>query len=176
MDFAAALQRLAERLAESGADWAVVGGLALAVHGAGRLTHDVDIVTERWAQAGLVDYLEGVGYETLHRSEGYSNHAHTDPSLGRIDVVYVGDRTAERLFGEALETEIFPGVRARVPRPEHLVAMKVLAAANDPSRRIQEMADIVSLLRATGLEAERVRTYFERHGLADAWEGIRRAL
>lgn len=38
---------LGAHLGAEGVPWAVVGGLALAAHGAGRLTHDLDIVTER---------------------------------------------------------------------------------------------------------------------------------
>lgn len=74
MDFAAALRRLGDHLDAADARRAVIGGLALAVRGAGRLTHDLDIVTERRAQDGLIAFLESLGYETLHASDGYSNH------------------------------------------------------------------------------------------------------
>ncbi len=176
MDFADALQRVSNYLASVDAKCAVVGGLALAVHGAGRLTDDVDIATESWVQVSLVEHLESLGYETLHRSEGYSNHAHEDSARGRINVVYLNPPTARDLFGESITSEIFPGVVVQVPRPEHLVAMKVLAAKNDPGRRLREMADIAALLGATGLAAESVRQYFERHDLIDEWERVRDSL
>ncbi len=176
MDFARVLREAAACLAAHQADWAVIGGLALAVHGAGRLTLDVDIAAERRAQDFLVAHLESLGYETLHRSDGYSSHAHPVAEMGRIDVVYVDPPTAKDLFGEAEESEIFPGVVAKVPRPEHLVAMKVLAAKNDPSRQFQELADIVELLRATGVDAESVRVYFERHDLLDEWKRVNASL
>ena len=176
MDFAKALHLLEAHLEAEGADWALIGGLALAVHGAGRLTHDVDIATETRVQGTLVDFLEAAGYETLHRSKGFSNHVHADPELGRIDVAYVDSSTAQQLFGDAHEAEILGGVVAKVARPEHLVAMKVLAAKNDPGRRLQEMADVVALLRASGLDAQSVRAYFESNDLLDAWEQIRDSL
>ena len=176
MEFASVLKRVGAQLESVGADWAVVGGLALAVHGAGRVTTDVDIAVERWAQGALVEFLESVGYETLHVSEGYSNHAHEDPAMGRLDVVYVDASTADDLLGGAATFEIFPGVRAKVPCAEHLVAMKVLAAKNDPGRRLQEMADIVALLRAKELGADSVRRYFERHDSIDTWEQVRDSL
>lgn len=176
MDFAGALQRLGDHLDGAEARWAVIGGLALAARGAGRLTHDLDIVTVRHAQGGLVAFLESLGYETLHVSEGYSNHAHSDPTFGRIDVVYVDDDTSRKLFTEADEVEIFTGLRARVPRAEHLVAMKVLAASNDPRRRLQEMADILDLMRACEIAPGDVRQYFERNDLLDDWEKIRDSL
>lgn len=176
MDFANALKRLAAHLSAGGSPWAVIGGLALAAHGAGRLTHDLDVVTERRVQDDLIAHLESLGYETLHVSAGYSNHAHTDSSMGRIDVVYVDGETSRSLFGEAREEEILPGVRVQVPRAEHLIAMKVLAAKNDPTRRLQEMADVVALMRACSIDPITVRQYFARNNLLDAWEEIRDSL
>lgn len=176
MDFAGALQRLGDHLNAADARWAVIGGLALAARGAGRLTHDLDIVTERRAQGGLLGFLESLGYETLYVSDGYSNHAHGDSGLGRIDVVYVDEDTARTLFAEAEEVEIFAGSKALVPRAEHLIAMKVLAAHNDPTRRLQEMADIADLMRACGIAPEGVRQYFERNDMLDDWEKIRDGL
>jgi len=176
VDFAGALQRLGDHLAAARTRWAVIGGLALAARGAGRLTHDLDIVTERSARDGLIAFLESLGYQTLHASEGYSNHAHGEPRRGRIDVVYVDEDTACTLFAEADEIEIFPGSAAPVPRAEHLIAMKVLAARNDPTRRLQEMADIADLMHACGIAPDDVRQYFERNDLLDDWERIRDSL
>lgn len=176
MDFANAVERLAKQLEAANTPWAVIGGLALAAHGAGRLTYDLDVVTESGAQADLIQFLESLGYETLHVSRGYSNHAHLDPEMGRIDVVYVDGETSRQLFSEAGKHELFPGVDAFVPRPEHLVAMKVLAAKNDPTRRLREMADIAGLMRACGLDPAAVRQYFERYELLDDWGQIRDSL
>jgi len=176
VDFSNALKCLTAHLSGEGTSWAVIGGLALAAHGAGRLTHDLDIVTERRAQDGLIAHLESLGYETLHVSAGYSNHAHADPSMGRIDVVYVDGETSQALFAEVGEEEILPGLRVQVPRAEHLIAMKVLAAKNDPTRRLQEMADVVALMRARSIDPSMVRPYFERNDLLDAWEEIRESL
>jgi hypothetical protein len=176
MDFAKALRIVASGLEDVEAPWAVIGGLALAVHGAGRFTRDLDIVTEYRVQDHLISHLETLGYGTLHRSRGYSNHVHSDAEKGRIDVVYVEGETARILFSEAERREILPGLEALVPKPEHLVAMKVLAAKNDPTRRLQELADIAGLLRARGIAPDVVRPYFERHGLLKDWEEIRASL
>lgn len=176
MDFAGALQRLGEYLDAGEISWAVIGGLALAARGAGRLTYDLDIVTERCAQDGLIDFLDSLGYETLHVSEGYSNHVHQNPAHGRVDIVYVDDETSRKLFAEADEVEIFTGVKALVPRAEHLIAMKVLAASNDATRRLQDLADIAALMRICNIAPGDVRQYFERNNLLDEWDKIRGSL
>lgn len=90
--------------------------------------------------------------------------------------VYVDDDTSRKLFAEAEEVEIFAGSTALVPRAEHLIAMKVLAARNDPKRRLQEMADIAALMRACRITPDVVRHYFERNDLLDEWERIRESV
>jgi len=62
--------------------------------------------------------------------------------------------------------------KAARPRAEHLIAMKVLAAKNDPTRRLQELADIVALMRACGIDPGTVQRYFARNDMLDAWEEI----
>jgi len=56
--------------------------------------------------------------------------------------------------------------------PEY--AMKVLAMKNDPSRALQEMADIQHLLELPKIDEAEVRGYFERHGLIEAFHEIKR--
>jgi hypothetical protein len=70
--------------------FAVVGAFGLAAYGRARATVDLDVATEAGVQPRLVAFLESLGYETLHVSEGYSNHLHRDPLLGRVDLIYVG--------------------------------------------------------------------------------------
>jgi len=45
------------------------------------------------AQAAMIQFLESLGYETLHRSTGYSNHRHAEREMGSVDLVYVRDET-----------------------------------------------------------------------------------
>ena len=79
----------------------------------------------------FMDFMESKGFETLHRSQGYSNHRHLDPDVGRVDLVYVGGKTAARLFADTSHHETSSGLSIPVPRPEHLIAMKVLAMKNE---------------------------------------------
>jgi hypothetical protein len=172
MDFGAVLAELAATLERGGHRYAVIGGVALAALGLARTTLDLDLVTEAAAQDDAVRWLEERGYETLHRSAGYSNHVHRDPRLGRVDLVYVGGDTAERLFAASRELAGPGGTRIPVPHPEHLVAMKVLAMKNDPGRRFQELADIRFLLRLPGVDREAVRQHFLRHGLLEHYDAL----
>ncbi len=172
MDFRRALILVSEFLEREGHFYGVVGALALQSYGLARLTQDLDFVTEAASRDKLVAFLEAQGYETLHVSSGYSNHLHSDPTKGRLDVVYVDGETGRKLFAGCKVRAVGAGVRLPVPRPEHLAAMKALAMKNDPSRTLQEMADVRFLLGLPGVDRDEVEGYFRRHGLKERFDEI----
>jgi hypothetical protein len=175
VNFAGVLDRVEAMLAPGAWRWATAGGVALSAYGHPRLTLDLDIVTERAAQDTVVASLEAAGYATLYRSTGFSNHRHPDPEWGRVDFVYVDGDTANRLFA-AMRTLPGPaGRELRVPRAEHLIAMKVQAMKNAPERQWQDMADIAYLLTLPGIDRDEARGYFVKAGLTDRWEAMARA-
>ena len=174
MNFATALDRVEAVLSVGGWRSAVAGGIALAAYGNPRVTLDLDIVTEWPAQDTLVPALESAGYATLYRSSGFSNHLHPDREWGRVDVIYVQNDTADRLFAGARVVDGPAGRSIRVLRPEHLIAMKVQAMKNAPERRWQDMADIRYLLDLSGVDRDEARGYFEKAGLIARWEELER--
>ncbi len=166
------LEMIAGHLESEGHPVALVGGLGLAALGLPRATLDLDLLVPAEAQGGLIEFMEERGYETLHRSSGYSNHLHPDESLGRVDFVYVRGETRDRVFSSAVEISGPDGIGVLVPLPEHLAAMKVLAMKNDPGRRLQELADIARLLELPGVDREEIQQYFERHGMTEEWREL----
>lgn len=166
------LRRLKDHLDARGQPWLLVGGHALAAYGWARATLDLDLLVPGEAQAELVDFMEKLGYETLHRSTGYSNHLHQAADFGRVEFVYVRGDTRRELFAAAQQAIGPQGIPVLVPKAEHLIAMKVRAMASDPSRRFQEMADIAALLAATPVDQNEVRGYFERAGLLESWHEL----
>jgi hypothetical protein len=152
--------------------FAVVGGLALLAYGAPRATFDVDLLAPRGTQHDLVAFLEARRFATLSVQAGFSNHQHEDPALGRLDVIYVSGTTADAVFAGCAPRTIAPGFDVPVPRPEHLVAMKVQAFAKDRSR-YSDLADLQFLLALPELDQGQARSYFESAGLSGYYEELR---
>lgn len=174
MDFGRVLETVGGFFERTGFHHAIVGAFGLHAYGLSRGTFDLDFVTQSEAQAQVVAFLESLGYETLHLSAGYSNHLHALTALGRLDMVYVSGETSERLFREC---RTMPGPGGRpilVPRPEHLAAMKVQAMKNDPRRTLGEMDDIRFLLGLPGVDEQEIRGYFERAGLQERYDDLKR--
>jgi len=172
MDFSRVLDAVIGFFDREGTPYALIGGLAMAAHGMPRTTLDVDVVVPAEVQTGLVGFLEGLGYETLHLSSGYSNHHNPDPAMGHVDVVYVRGETSRELFAARRWVAGHGGRRLAVLRPEHLAAMKVFAMKNDPSRTFRELEDIRFLLTLDGVDRDEVKGYFEKHGLGHRHDEI----
>ena len=176
MDFVAALETIATFFDEQEHRYALIGGLALAAFGHTRATLDLDLVVDRDCQSEIIDFMESLGFDTLHRSQGYSNHSHADSAMGRVDFVYIQGRTSEELFGGVTLVEGPGGRKVPVPKAEHLIAMKVLAMKNDPERTFQELADIRNLMVRPGVDRKVVREYFKRHNLEERFDELESSL
>jgi hypothetical protein len=176
MNFGSVLTTITDFLAGRGHRSAVIGGVALVSYGLPRTTLDLDFVVDAEVQEDLVRFLEELGYRTLHRSSGYSNHEHPDASWGGVDVLYVRGETSEKIFADSRSQPGPQGLAIVVPKPEHLAALKVQAIKNDPTRTFQDLADIRFLLQLPGVDRREVREYFERHGLEARFDEIQKSL
>ncbi len=173
MDFGRSLSLVAEIFDRHGRPFALAGAAALAAYGITRSTVDLDFVAESSFQDAVVAELEALGFRTLHRSPGYSNHAHPTAELGRLDFIYVDEDTARRIF-ESTRTASVAGREVRVPRAEHLAAMKIQAIKNDPTRTYQDLADVRLLLGLPGVDHAEIRAYFEKAGLGERFDELER--
>ena len=172
MQFDEVLRTFAEFFESAGFRYAVAGGLAIHAWGRSRTTHDIDFVVDGAVQAGVLAFSESIGYRTLHVSSGYSNHEHPDESFGRVDFMYVYGTTADRVFAEASQRLVAGEAEAPVPKPEHLIAMKVQAIKNAPKRVSVDVPDIEFLLTLPDIDRKAVRDYFDRAGLLRIYDVI----
>jgi hypothetical protein len=172
VNFANVLQTVVQFLDSHGTRHAVIGGVAIAMYGHPRTTLDLDLIVEAVIQEDLIRWLESLGYQTLHRSSGYSNHAHPEPSWGELDFVYAQGETAEKLFSGCRMSPGPGGLTVPVPRPEHIAALKVTAMKNDPARTFREQEDIRFLLSLPGVDRREVQGYFERYGLKERFDEL----
>jgi hypothetical protein len=172
VDFVAVLNDLVPFFEKRKIRYAVIGGVGLGGYGMARATVDLDFVVDAEAQEDIIRFLESLGYRTLYRSTGYSNHQHSAPERGGVDLVYVRESTSGRIFGGVRILDGPGSMKIPVPRPEHLIAMKVLAMKNDPARTYQDMADIRFLLSLPGVDREEVRAQFEKQGLLERYREL----
>lgn len=161
MNLSAVLDRVARLLREQDVEFAVIGGLALAAHGAPRATIDLDLLVGGENADRLHQILAALGYEPLHRTENVANYASREPADGRVDVLFVRRPRGRAILSRARALPILQREDLRVVDASDLIGLKVQSSSNDPMRRRTDMADIEQLLRrAPNLDLDRVREYF----------------
>jgi hypothetical protein len=175
MDAARVLTLLRPHLDATGTRWMLAGGLALVAWGSTRTTADTDLLVDDESRQALLERLRRAGFEVLQDADGFTNLLHTDREIGRLDLIWVEGETSRRVFAAAVE-RIGPDAAALlVTAPEHLVAMKVKAIREQPTRVFRDAEDLRILLSLPDLDQNAVRATFERAGLGELHARIKAA-
>ena len=151
------IEEVVATLNAMGAQFALIGGLALASHKVIRATQDVDLLTDADIADQIDTALKKLGYSCAHRSTEAANYLRGDE---RVDFLFASRPIARRLLTDATEHTTMFGV-LRVISTEGLIGFKLQGLVNDP-RRTQDLEDIRALLRANRatLNMSEVREYF----------------
>jgi hypothetical protein len=152
-------------------DYAVIGGFALYGFGYVRATRDIDFVIRLENQNQVLDYLIGLGFETINCSSAFSNHVHPIGGL-QIDLMYVTGGTADQIFSSVQRRIIFKERKFPVVSAEHLIAMKLFAASNNPERRFRDLADIKEILKNAEVDKGTIRKLFGKYKMEEYYGAI----
>ena len=159
MDLRSVLLEIQTALDDARIDYALIGGLALAAHGAGRATVDLDLLADGERADDVDRLLLAHGYQCIHRNDHVGNYASEDARRGRIDFLFVS-----RDYGRAMLRRSRPhpilGRSIAVVDASDLIGLKVQSSSNDPSRMRRDLADIERLLQTGELDPDRIREYF----------------
>jgi len=170
-----ALHRITARLRELNIPHAVVGGMALFLHGYERFTRDIDILVTRPGLEEIHRRLEGLGY--VPPFEGSKNLRDAEFSV-RIEFLVTGEYPGDGkpkpvAFPDpsAVVTEIagIPCVNLKT-----LIELK-LASGMSSIERAQDIADVVNITKAHRLPrdfGEQLNPYV-RPKFEEIWDGIR---
>jgi len=159
MDLRSVLLEIHTALREASIAHALIGGLALAAHGAGRATSDLDLLADGDRADDVDRILREHGFESLRRTENVANYVAATPVRGRIDFLFAR-RAHGRAMLERAALHTILGAAIRVVDASDLIGLKVQSSSNDPSRRYLDLADIDRLLRRGQVDLARVREYF----------------
>ena len=171
MNFSSVLAEARSAFESEAIRFALAGGVAVAAYGVQRSTLDLDLVVAGVDADKAVAVLERLGFTTIRRSEGFSNHLRGEGGE-RIDLLFVAEPTASALFARATRQSLFDEMSVAVVHPEHLVAMKLFALQQNPERQAIDLEDVRALLLKGLVDSSIVSGYLVRYGL----EEYRRAL
>jgi len=152
-------------------EFAVIGAFGLHAYGYTRATRDIDFITRLENQGRIIRFLDSLGFELLQKTSAFSNHLHPLGSI-RIDMMYVDGKTADAIFADIRKVTLFEKNETPVVSPEHLIALKLFAAMNDPQRKYREFADVQEIARKVDVDKEKVHQYFVKYGFEGLYEEI----
>jgi hypothetical protein len=153
------LADLHRALGAVGLRWYLFGAQAAILHGAARLTADVDVTVDAGAlpTEALVDGLDAAGFDLrVADAEGFVERTRVLPLVHRptrlpLDVVLAGPGL-EELFFTRVEDIRIGDLRIPVASAEDLVAMKILAG------RPNDLGDVAAILEARSIDTGLVRS------------------
>ena len=155
-----AIEMLGEIAEENGIEWALIGGLAMALYGSDRNTKDVDIIASRLLSMPPSSVVGGL----VQGGERYS--IKVEDKNVYVDWILRRDE-AKRFFETALaEATLIDGLP--IITPEWLIILKHIAG------RFKDQEDAIFLLRQKGLvDRRKIKAHIIKVDGKDAWAGFR---
>jgi hypothetical protein len=180
--FAAVLADLKDAFAALRVDWYLFGAQAALIHGAARVTVDVDVTVRlgKVTPARLAIALERHGFTLRVNDPSFVRTTRVLPVLHvrtsiPADLVLAGPGLEDTFLERAMVHE-FGGVRVPVARVEDLIVMKILAG------RDKDLDDVAAIVAARGpvLNAGEIQTLLAmvesalgQSDLIPTWERLR---
>jgi hypothetical protein len=176
------LRKICGQLDQLGVGYAIVGGMALFMHGFRRFTEDVDLVVTRSSMDRIIEALDGLGYI---RPAGTSTKLRDTETGVRIEFLITGGFPGDR----KPKPVSFPNPTDVAVRIEGfsvlglpaLINLK-LASGMSAAHRLKDLADVQELIRVLHLPAtfedeldlsvrEKFRELWKTAGAAAAEQG-----
>lgn len=150
------LRNLARRLSAAQIDYAVIGGMALALHGLVRPTQDVDLLLTGEGLERFHETLVGLGYVPLF--PGARKHFRDTETKVKVEIItageYPGDGKPKAVsFPVPAEAAVEVG-EYRVTRLETLIELKLASGLSAEHRTLRDLADVQQLIETLDLPAE----------------------
>ena len=163
MNFSLVLKYLLEFFNKNDIPYALIGGLALDIHGIIRTTQDIDFMVPLADIQKIEDYLLTRGYKKLFRSKDVANYASDDFELGRVDFLLAHRQYTQNMLNNAIyfDTKVSSN-KLKIARLEDLIALKLQAHFNQKDRKVDDIKDIENKIRQfkTKLDYDKVKEYF----------------
>lgn len=147
------LSDVARRLSEKQIDYAIIGGMALALHGFIRPTEDVDLLLTPEGLDKFHSELLGLGYVPLF--PGARKHFRDTETGVKVEVItsgeYPGDGKPKPVVFPTPKDVAVELAKFRVVRIESLIELKLASGLTAEHRKLRDLADVQQLIEILNL-------------------------
>ena len=152
----------------------LIGGNAVILLGFPRNTIDIDLLVPAASRSGWLDLMRDLQFRLFHGTDAFAQFEPGGPGMVSVDLMFVDDHTWERLSAEPLERTV-EGQSVRLPRPDHLIALKLHSAASpdrgNPETDWEDIRQIIRICEVDRGDAQ-FRQMILRYGGEDALRRI----
>jgi hypothetical protein len=149
-------------LETQGVAHALIGGFALAVYGQHRATIDIDFLADGTKKDLIKKSFLAKGFILKYES----NEVLQFSGIGFVDILLANRPLSQEMLKQAIQNA---ELGVYVLRPEDIIGLKIQAYKNDPSRSLQDKADIQKLLQVSNIDLQLVKKYAD---LFQEWDEI----
>lgn len=150
------LRNLAFRLTQENIGYAIIGGMALAIHGLVRPTQDVDVLMTGEGLDRFHKHLVGRGYVPLF--PGARKHFRDTVTGVKVEVItageYPGDGKPKPVVFPAPEDASVEVDGVRVVKLETIIELKLASGLSAEHRTLRDLADVQMLIETLDLPAD----------------------
>jgi len=148
---------------------ALIGGIAVGLHGYARATADIDLLVDGARRDDVIELMTGAGFKLAVATEEVLHFSGPVP----VDMLLARRETTRRMLDDATPE---PATGTMLLRVEDIIGLKIQAFSNNPARKWHDQADIAALLQSNPtLDWLRVQRYAAMFGVQDLMEEIRRS-
>jgi len=163
MDLKKTLETVNKALSDGGVEFALIGGMALATLGIHRATYDIDFLMDENDKEKCKKLMAGVNFKLEFESQEVLHFS----GIGKVDILLARRPLSKKMLEVAERSPIH---HIKCLLPEDIVGLKVQAFVNDPSRELQDKADIQSLFKMyPQMNWQKVKMYADLFG---KWDDI----
>ena len=134
-------------LANSGVPLLIVGSHAMDAHGCSGPVTALECAIAAPSEAKFAHYVGLAGWNMVYRTQFFAKYRLLSTGNPVIKVMFLDATTFDRLRAGGFDFP-FDSVTLRVPALLHIIAMKLQVVKNEPQREIDELPEILALLRA----------------------------
>lgn len=170
IDLRTTLTLASSLLQKSGIDHALIDGFALAVHGINRATIDIDFLADGTKKNEILDLMTKNGFILKFATDEVLQFT----GVGFVDILLANRPLSQQMLQNA---KMEKSISVQVLIVEDLIGLKIQAYSNDPTRELQDKADIQSLIaKHQNIDWQKVQKYADLFGQWSAIENLRRPL
>ncbi|MFP4033737.1 MAG: hypothetical protein ACLFTV_19440 [Desulfococcaceae bacterium] len=139
--------------------FAAIGAMALGTYGLPRFTADIDLLTGEDRRGPLLAMLQELGFACFQETGSFAQLDSEMGVLGKVDVMFVQTEAGRELLARRIRVSDDLIGSVPVIQPTDYIVLKLMAAANDPTRREHDEGDVIALLKH--IRGKRLPKWFE---------------